>query len=307
LWHAICVIPVKGAGSFYTCVPEDSLQTNNYTMIWRKNHMSAQDFSSKRALGFIIAILFVAAGATQFGGITMGGFQLEVKTYDAKFAHFEELDTCDSCHDPHSLEINVDTCAACHDNVVTHENLKDIRFYSSASDYDGDGSSTEPLVEEIETLQEKLYASIQSYATNVAMEPIMYDSHSYPYWFNGNGIGAIRSNGYSSFTPRLLMAAYNYQFIKKDPGGYVHNGHYILQLLYDGLADLGTKVAVDVTDMVRPLVTNTSAECGDATYPYPPGDLNQDCRVTFADIALLGANWLEDDNPQLPKPFLYRH
>jgi hypothetical protein len=177
----------------------------------------------------------------------------------------------------------------CH-NVVTGP--RDIRR-DTTTDYDGDGSSTEPLVEEIETLQDKLYTAIQDYAASVSGTPIMYDSHSYPYWFKDDGSG----DRYSSFTPRLLMAAYNYQFIMKDPGGYAHNGHYIIQLLYDGLADLGTQVTVDMTGLVRPGAVNTSAECGDATHPYPKGDINHDCRVDFTDIAMLCADWLKDTNP----------
>ena len=37
--------------------------------------------------------------------------------------------------------------------------------------------------------------------------------------------------------------------------------------------------------------------CGDKDHPYPAGDLNQDCRVDYADLALLCCDWLEDNNP----------
>jgi hypothetical protein len=33
--------------------------------------------------------------------------------------------------------------------------------------------------------------------------------------------------------------------------------------------------------------------CGDYKHPYPLGDLNKDCRVDFADYALLTSNWLK--------------
>lgn len=238
---------------------------------------------------------YYPAGATLFGTEAKGAYEYAGKLYNGRSRHLlvPSVDSCNECHDSHKLEVRTqETCIFCH-NVV--DGPRDIRR-DTTTDYDGDGSSTEPLVEEIETLQDKLYAAIQSYAANVSMVPIKYDSHSYPYWFKDDGSG----DSYKAFTPRLLMAAYNYQFIKKDPGGFAHNGNYIIQLLYDGIADLGTKVAVDMTGLIRPEVANTSAECGDATHPYPPGDLNQDCRVNFADIALLGANWLEDINPQLP-------
>lgn len=37
--------------------------------------------------------------------------------------------------------------------------------------------------------------------------------------------------------------------------------------------------------------------CGDDDHPYPIGDVNQDCRVDFYDLALVAAHWLEDNNP----------
>ena len=46
-------------------------------------------------------------------------------------------------------------------------------------------------------------------------------------------------NRFDAWTPRLVKAAYNYQFAKKDPGGYVHNPRYVLQLLHDSVMDLG--------------------------------------------------------------------
>jgi len=49
-----------------------------------------------------------------------------------------------------------------------------------------------------------------------------------------------------------LQAAYNYQYSTKDPGAFAHNGLYIIQVLYDTLADLGQEVTVEMEDMVRP-------------------------------------------------------
>jgi hypothetical protein len=90
----------------------------------------------------------------------------------------------------------------------------------------------------------------------VAKTPIVYDGHSHPYFFqdtNGNGVrDADETAGYKSFTPRLLRAAYNYQYAQKDPGAYAHNGKYIIQVMYDGIADLSTQVPVDMSRMTRP-------------------------------------------------------
>ena len=63
---------------------------------------------------------------------------------------------------------------------------------------------------------------------------------------------ASARNRYQNWTPRLLKAAYNYQFIAKDPGAYTHNPHYAIQLLQDSLADLGKSVEVDMAGMIRP-------------------------------------------------------
>ena len=37
--------------------------------------------------------------------------------------------------------------------------------------------------------------------------------------------------------------------------------------------------------------------CGDKDHPYQVGDLNQDCRVDLADLALFCDCWLQDSNP----------
>jgi hypothetical protein len=50
----------------------------------------------------------------------------------------------------------------------------------------------------------------------------------------------------------LLKAAYNYQVVQKDPGGYVHNPTYMLQLLYDSLESLSLRVDVEMSALRRP-------------------------------------------------------
>lgn len=37
--------------------------------------------------------------------------------------------------------------------------------------------------------------------------------------------------------------------------------------------------------------------CGDREHPHPTGDLNQDCRVDWLDLAMLCSNWMQDNNP----------
>jgi hypothetical protein len=189
-------------------------------------------------------------------------------------------------------------CAFCHDNGTEPRDYR-----KSVPDYDGDGNTAEGIAGEVETLHEALYAAIQDYAANVSQVPILYASN-YPYVFidtNGNGQvdegEATRSNAYNAFTPRLLQAIYNYQYVKKDPGAFAHNGRFIIQVLYDSLESLGTQVTVDMAGMVRPGAQNTSQACGDPAHPFPTGDLNQDCSVGLPDLAILCDHWLQDNNP----------
>lgn len=195
-------------------------------------------------------IHYFAAGATLYGGQAMGGYQYDGKMYDAKFAHVEGYDTCMSCHDPHTLEVKVDECTSCHMGVATVDDLKDVRMLGSMKDYDGDGDTAEGIYYEITSLQTELYAAIQAYAVDTAGQAIVYDAHAYPYFFKDlDGDGEVDEdeanygNQYKSWTPRLLRAAFNYQFSHKDPGAFVHNAKYVIELLFDSLEDLGVDVS----------------------------------------------------------------
>ncbi len=183
---------------------------------------------------------YFQAAATQFGGVTMVGYQYAGKTYDAKFAHVDGYDNCISCHDPHTLEVRVEECSVCHADVVEVDDLKAARMEGSLADYDGDGDVAEGVYYEIEGLKEILYRAIQAYARD-AGTPIVYDAHSHPYWFTDAG------DNYNGFwTPRLLKAAYNYQFSMKDPGGFAHGGKYMIQLLYDSIENLDASLVTDL-------------------------------------------------------------
>ena len=148
-------------------------------------------------------------------------------------------------------------CSACHAQVTDIKSLRQIRV--SKIDFDGNGTTDEGIAQEIESLRTRLHAAIVAYAKAVINKEIVYDFHENPYFFvdtNGNGIAdkneTEMSNRYNAWTPRLLKAAYNYQFVSKDPGAYAHNPTYTLQLLYDSLNDLSTKVPVDLGRATRP-------------------------------------------------------
>ncbi len=203
-------------------------------------------------LSFINSHYKVAA-ATLLGSVAKGGYEYAGKTYMGRFSHVPEFAQCTDCHDPHNLEVAMDACVACHktDSPVA------IRF--SPGDFDGDGVTTTGIAVEIANLHQYLGGAIISYAEKVSGKPLIYEAHTYPYYFNDtNGNGevdageAIFPNQYKSWTPRLLRAAYNYQFVAKDKGAFVHNPHYALQLLFDSIESLSEATEVTMPDMARP-------------------------------------------------------
>jgi hypothetical protein len=186
-------------------------------------------------------------------GEASGGYEYEGQEYVGFWEHDPDVTTCTQCHDPHNQQVDiVSTCSDCHD-ATTIADVRDIREWPG--DWDGDGETTEGTYYEIATMQAMLYDAMQSYTADTLGTPIVYDSNAYPYFFvdtNANGEPdadeANYGNQYGSWTPRLMRAAYNYQYSKKDTGSYVHNSQYIVQLLHDSIADLGA----DVSAMDRP-------------------------------------------------------
>ena len=200
------------------------------------------DDAVSRALSFINPHYNFAA-STQLGTVARSGYEYADREYAGYFAHAAGAETCVDCHNPHSLTVEPKKCAACHTNVVGQGDFRAIR--TQRADYDGDGDTMEGIYEEIASLQALMLKAIQEYARRVVNKPIAY-ADRFPYFFvdtNGNSIadtGEIQfGNRYDAWTPRLLKAAYNYQFVKKDAGGYVHNPRYVIQLLHDSLMDLG--------------------------------------------------------------------
>ena len=197
---------------------------------------------------------YKAAAATLYGAEVKGGYEYPGKPYDVKFEHEPGIDTCVDCHDSHTLELKVEGCY-CHE-IETAEDARDIREAGSMVDYDGDGDVEEGIYYEVQGLQESLLKAMQMYATEVSTQAIAYDEAAYPYWFgdaNANGKVDEGEGGYKGWTGRLSKAAYNYQFSLKDSGAYAHNGKYIIELLYDSIEDLNTKLAtpIDMENMNR--------------------------------------------------------
>lgn len=200
---------------------------------------------------------YFTAGATMLAAQAAGGYEYEGQSYDQKFTHIENLDTCLGCHDNHSLEIKIFKCAECHENASSVDDLKNTRMLGSMEDYDGDNNRAEGIFYEIEGLQELLYTAIQAYAIEFSDSAIVYAADSYPYFFidtNKDGDSSEKeievANAFINWTPRLIKATFNYHFSIKDPGAFAHNAKYMIELLYDSTMDINT-VLTNPVDMSR--------------------------------------------------------
>jgi len=205
------------------------------------------------ALGFI-NIHYAAAAATQLGGTVRGGYEYAGQSYVGSFQHFAGLDSCVSCHGAHETTVQLETCTTCHQGVTSFQAIR-----TTALDILGRGEMTTGIGVVVEELHQQLGAAITAYSQGVNGAPVVYSDASYPYFFNDanadsvpDASEAIYPNRYQSWTPRLLRAAYNYQYVAKDHGAFAHNPHYVIQLMYDSLADLATVTDVDMAGLVRP-------------------------------------------------------
>jgi hypothetical protein len=204
-------------------------------------------------LGFINVHYGIAA-AVMHGSDVRGGFQYAGQSYAPRFAHVPSANSCVACHEPHTTEVATEGCFACHQGV---SDVAAIR--TRHADFDGDGANAGGIKTEIEGLHAQLYDAIRTYAREVADMPIGYAPGSYPYFFaDANGDGTIGPdeaqypNRYASWTPRLLMAAYNYQVVAKDSGAWVHNPAYTLQLLHDSIQSLAERIDLNTGTLTRP-------------------------------------------------------
>jgi hypothetical protein len=199
-------------------------------------------------------IHYLGAGATLFGGDVQGAYQFADKQYVGQNMHADPkgaMNKCKDCHEVHALEVKVETCKTCHGDAKPD----DIR--KSEVDFDGDGDVTEGIKGEIATLSDALYAEIQKYA-EATSQPVVYDTASYPYFFldaDKDGKPDTDAKGATvaytgNWTPKLVRAAYNYQYVQKDPGAFVHNPKYVIQFLIDSIEDLSG----DISKYTRPEV-----------------------------------------------------
>ncbi len=205
---------------------------------------------------------YQAAASVNAGADGGDGYEYEGKTYVGKFRHAPTADTCLACHDPHSTHIrkaqNGETslCTTCHSTVESYQDYKTVSM--SKTDFDGDGT-VEAIYDEIEGVKAILHDAINKYTAATGSGDAWGYYSSYPYAFidtNKDGIlsedEATYPNMFKNFTPRSLRAAYNFMYVQKEPGAYVHNAKYVLQLMYDSIEDLSEISGVTTQGLTRP-------------------------------------------------------
>lgn len=192
---------------------------------------------------------YATAAATWLGGYGGAGYHYEDQSYSGRFFHARPVASCNSCHDPHTLEIDFEPCTTCHQA----ETPRDIRI--ARQSYDGSGKTDVGIRSDIMANADRLLEMIRTYSTEIAGIPVIYDGARYPYFFqDANGDGAVdmvdgRAVAYASWTPRSLRTAYNWKLVTADPGNYAHNPEYSLELLYDSIADLAEPLGVDMQEL----------------------------------------------------------
>ncbi len=192
---------------------------------------------------------YATAAATWLGGYGAAGYHYDGRDYSGRFFHARPVASCNSCHEPHTLEVEFEPCLTCHQA----ETPQDIRI--ARQSYDGSGNTSVGIQSDIEANAETLMDMIRAYTNDVVGAPVIYDGSRYPYFFadaNGDGVVDMADGKpvvYGSWTPRSLRTAFNWKLVTADPGNYAHNPQYSLELLYDSIADLSDPLGIDMEEL----------------------------------------------------------
>jgi hypothetical protein len=192
---------------------------------------------------------YATAAAIWLGGYGEAGYHYDGHDYSGRFFHARPVESCNSCHEPHTLEIAFEPCLTCH-RADSPEYIRIAR-----QSYDGTGNTSVGIRSDIENNAATLMQMIQDYMNEVVGAPVIYDGTRYPYFFaDADGDGAIdmadgRPQAYGSWTPRSLRTAFNWKLVTSDPGNYAHNPQYSLELLYDSISDLSEPLGIDIEEL----------------------------------------------------------
>jgi len=130
--------------------------------------------------------------------------------------------------------------------------------------------------------------------SSVILEPITEPNHILTIDVDPNDIGIdtiTPSVGAHDYAGRVNIKA---QQFAKCPDVYVFD-HWEGDVNDPNSAN--TTVFMD-TDKTVTAVFVDGRQCGDECHPYPIGDLDKDCEVTFGDFALFASHWLDCTKPE---------
>jgi hypothetical protein len=197
------------------------------------------------------------AAATLFGADGSSWYQYPDKTYAATFAHNSTGGSCITCHDPHTLDIELATCTGCHADANGTATNGVIPFSACATPTGSQAStqscttswtgSPSGVKSDVDALASALGTKLNSLgicfsigATSVSVKPFT--------------AGACNNAGAApALTASQARAFFNWTFyLQGDPGAWAHNPDYVKQALYDSIVDLGGTLPVGVTVLNRP-------------------------------------------------------
>jgi hypothetical protein len=196
-----------------------------------------------------VNIHYLPAGAMLF---SLKGYEFRGKTYSDGNT-FHQDPSCTGCHmaesgcdnlGGHTFRVshsgieNVTACQGCHPDLTDFETF---RLYDR--DMDGDGRAG-TIKEEIEGLKALIIEELEK-------ADIYYNDHQYPYFFTVES-PQIFPNRVTTWKESQLEAAFNLQYVNKEPGAYIHNFRYAVQLLRDSYE----KLTGSVLPGVRPSTTD---------------------------------------------------
>lgn len=195
--------------------------SNNLCLECHQGRSSTPTVDARIAAGNLsfANIHYAPAGATLFGSEVQGGYEYPGRNYAGRNTFVvhsavgvPELTTCTGCHmggpAEHTFMVPLDRCTDCHNGDSFPELTDQPQFH----------------FERINTLKDQLLVVLE--ASGVVRVLDAEAQHVFPYFTNIS-------------TAAQLKAAYNWQFADKEPGGYIHNGFYIRQLLFDSITDMG--------------------------------------------------------------------
>ena len=195
------------------------------------------------------------------------------KAYDRKFAHVASKDVCFECHDQHSLKVRVTECATCHvnqngDPIVSAppanaaeyeaaiDNLHEVRMAGTINDFEA--TATRRKASTRSSAVCRTCSTLRSALTRTRPRPTgparrCPPRRSHTRRRRTRTSSSTRTATASSIpvrrpatTPGRLAccAPPTTTSTREGPGAFAHNAKYLIEVLYDAIADLNAVHAV---------------------------------------------------------------